>query len=107
MPRDRGGAAGPGHALGRGLSDAGRPGPGIRILEMAGPARTDVERAYRQSTRALAVALMALGVAMVVSSLARGGGPLALGVVLGVAFALLGAARLYLAGRHSAPRGEA
>jgi hypothetical protein len=66
-----------------------------------------VERAYRQSTRALAVALLVLGIAMVVSSLARGGGALALGVVLGVAFALLGAARLYLASRQGSPRGQA
>jgi hypothetical protein len=66
-----------------------------------------VERAYRQSSRALAVALLVLGIAMVVSSLARGGGALALGVVLGVAFALLGAARLYLAGHHGSPRGQA
>jgi hypothetical protein len=66
-----------------------------------------VERAYRQSTRALAAALVVLGIAMVVTSIARGGGALALGVVLGVAFTLLGAARLYLASRHGSPRGEA
>jgi hypothetical protein len=66
-----------------------------------------VERAYLQSTRALSAALLVLGIAMVVASLARGGGPLALGVVLGAAFALLGAARLYLAGRDGSPRGEA
>jgi hypothetical protein len=66
-----------------------------------------VERAYLQSTRALSAALLVLGIAMVVASLARGGGPLALGVVLGVAFALLGVARLYLASRTGPPRGEA
>ena len=66
-----------------------------------------MERAYRQSTRGLAAALLVLGVAMVVLSVARGGGPLAIGVVVGVLFALLGAARLYLAGRHDPPRGEA
>jgi multisubunit Na+/H+ antiporter MnhB subunit len=66
-----------------------------------------VERAYRQSTRALATALVLLGIAMIVASLARGGGALALGVVLGIAFALLGAGRLYLAGRDGSHRGEA
>jgi hypothetical protein len=66
-----------------------------------------VERAYLQSTRALSATLLVLGIAMVVASLVRGGGPLALGVVLGVAFALLGAARLYLASRSGSPRGEA
>ena len=66
-----------------------------------------MERAYLQSTRGLAAALLVLGIAMVVVSIARGGGPLALGVVVGVLFALLGAARLYLASRHGSPRGEA
>ena len=44
---------------------------------------------------------------MIVSTLVRGGGPLALGVVVGVAFALLGAARVFLASRTGAPRGRA
>ena len=35
---------------------------------------------------------------MVVTTLARGGGALALGVIVGVAFVVLGAGRLYLAG---------
>jgi hypothetical protein len=59
-----------------------------------------VQRAYRQSTRLFGVALCALGLAMVVSTLARGGGPLTLGVVVGVAFALIGAGRVYLAGER-------
>jgi len=41
--------------------------------------------------------IMLVGVAMVASALARGGGPLALGVVLGTLLALLGAGRLWLA----------
>jgi hypothetical protein len=57
-----------------------------------------VHRAYRQSTRVLALAICALGVAMIVTTVARGGGALALGVVLGVAFVALGAGRFYLAG---------
>lgn len=48
------------------------------------------------SSRGLNALLCVLGVTMVVATLARGGGPLALGVVLGVAFAILGAARLRL-----------
>jgi hypothetical protein len=66
-----------------------------------------VERAYRHSTRALGAAICVLGVAMMISTLIRGGGPLALGVVVGAAFAVLGAARVYLAGRPDAPRGGA
>jgi drug/metabolite transporter (DMT)-like permease len=61
-----------------------------------------VERAYQHSTRLLGSLIAVLGVAMVVTTLARGGGPLALGVVLGVLFAVLGSARVYLAGPRRA-----
>jgi multisubunit Na+/H+ antiporter MnhB subunit len=56
-----------------------------------------VRRAYVSSTRVLSAIIMLLGVTMVVSALARGGGALALGVVLGTMLALLGAGRLWLA----------
>ena len=56
-----------------------------------------MQRAYLASTRLLSAVLLALGVAMVVSTVARGGGPLALGVVLGTMLALIGAARLWFA----------
>ncbi|MEA2361550.1 MAG: hypothetical protein QOD71_695 [Thermoleophilaceae bacterium] len=56
-----------------------------------------VQRAYHASTRLLSAALLLVGVAMVASTIARGGGPLALGVVLGTMLALIGAARLWLA----------
>ena len=56
-----------------------------------------MERAYRHSTRGLGALLCVLGIAMIVSALARGGGPLSTGVVLGALFALLGAGRLVLA----------
>lgn len=58
-----------------------------------------MERAYRQSTRVLGSLIAALGIAMVAVTLAGGGGPLALGVVLGVLLTLLGAGRAFLAGR--------
>ena len=57
-----------------------------------------MERAYRHSTRTLGALLAVLGLVMVVTTLARGGGPLAVGVVVGVLFAVLGSARVYLAG---------
>ncbi|MEA2442305.1 MAG: hypothetical protein QOH76_3729 [Thermoleophilaceae bacterium] len=57
-----------------------------------------MERAYRQSTRLLGALIAVLGVAMVATTLARGGGPLAIGVVVGVLFTILGVARVYLAG---------
>ena len=56
-----------------------------------------MRRAYLTSTRLLSTLLMLVGLAMVVSALARGGGALALGVVLGTMLALLGAGRLWLA----------
>jgi hypothetical protein len=61
-----------------------------------------VERAYVASSRVLSALLVVVGLAMVASALARGGGALALGVVLGVLFALVGAARLWLS--RGAPR---
>jgi hypothetical protein len=63
-----------------------------------------VQRAYIASARLLSAVLLVVGVAMVVSALARGGGALALGVVLGTLLALLGAGRLWLA-RGGGPRG--
>ena len=62
-----------------------------------------MERAYRHSTRLLGLAICLLGVVMVVSSLVRGGGPLALGVLVGVAFVVLGAGRAYLASGPAEP----
>jgi hypothetical protein len=58
-----------------------------------------VQRAYLASTRLLSAALLLVGVAMVASTLARGGGALAVGVVLGTMLAVIGAARLWLASR--------
>lgn len=55
-----------------------------------------VERAYLASTRVLSGLLLIVGLAMIVSTLARGGGGLALGVVLGAALVLIGAGRLWL-----------
>jgi hypothetical protein len=56
-----------------------------------------VQRAVLASTRVLSTLLVVLGLAMVVLSLARGGGPLALGVVLGIMLAAIGALRLWFA----------
>ena len=56
-----------------------------------------MRRAYAASTVVLNALLVLVGIAMVVSALARGGGALALGVVLGGLLALLGAGRLWLA----------
>jgi hypothetical protein len=67
------------------------------VESTAGDIIPDVQRAYIASTRLLSAALLVVGVAMVASTIARGGGPLAVGVLLGVLLALLGAGRLWLA----------
>ena len=56
-----------------------------------------MDRAYLASTRVLNALLVLVGLGLLVTALARGGGALAVGVVVGVLFALLGAGRLWLA----------
>ena len=51
---------------------------------------------HSSSTRILSIAMIVIGVALVVRTLAAGGGALATGIVLGVLFVLAGLARLYL-----------
>lgn len=65
-----------------------------------------MQRAYSSSTKALGALVCLLGIVMVATTIARGGGPLALGVIVGAAFAVLGAARVFLAGGVR-PRGRA
>jgi hypothetical protein len=56
-----------------------------------------VERARRNFTVVFGSLTALLGVAMIVITIARGGGPVALGILVGVAFLVLGCARVYLA----------
>ena len=56
-----------------------------------------MKRAYATSTRVLSAIMMLLGITLIILALANGGGPLALGVVLGTMLALIGAGRLWLA----------
>ena len=51
--------------------------------------------AHAAATLLLSALLVIIGVVMVVSTIARGGGPLASGVILGVLFTAAGALRLY------------
>lgn len=53
--------------------------------------------AYLGSQRVLGGLLVVVGLVMAVSTVARGGGPFALGVVVGVLFAVLGAGRVWIA----------
>jgi hypothetical protein len=54
---------------------------------------------HRNATRALSLAMLVLGVAMIVRALTAGGGPLAVGVVFGLLFVAAGAGRLWVASR--------
>ena len=51
-------------------------------------------------TTFLSAAMMALGVAMIAITLSRGGGPLAIGIVLGLLFILAGGGRLWVQRRR-------
>ncbi len=62
-----------------------------------------MDRLYFKFATVLSVLLVVIGMSMVVSTLAGGGGPLAIGLLLGVAFVALGLARLRLA-RALGPR---
>jgi len=57
------------------------------------------QRIYHESIRALSALMVGLGVAIIVTTLAGGGGPLSLGMMLGLAFVAVGAGRLWLASR--------
>jgi hypothetical protein len=56
------------------------------------------ERIYRGSVRALSLVFVAIGLILLATTLVNGGGPLSVGVFLGVAFVVVGAARLWMSG---------
>jgi hypothetical protein len=58
-----------------------------------------VSEGYRLATRFFSLVIIGFGIAIVVVTLANGGGPLAFGFVIGVVFIAMGAGRLYLAVR--------
>ncbi len=57
------------------------------------------ERFYRGSIRAISILMIALGLAILLSTLVNGGGPLSVGVLIGVAFIAVGAGRLWVSAR--------
>jgi hypothetical protein len=65
-----------------------------RIAPMASP-----ERIYRGSVRAFSLVFLGLGLVILIATLAAGGGPLSIGVVMGIAFTAIGAGRLWAASR--------
>ncbi len=67
---------------------------GHKILLVPSP-----ERIYRGSVRLFSLVFIVLGLAILASTLANGGGPLSVGVLLGLAFLAVGAGRLWVASR--------
>ena len=60
---------------------------------------------HRRSTRVLSGAMVVVGVAIIVRTLAEGGGALAIGLLVGVLFVAAGAGRLWVTGeRGRSPR---
>lgn len=59
------------------------------------------ERIYRASVRVFSFVFIAFGLAILATTLAAGGGPLSVGVLLGLAFLAVGAGRLWAASRTS------
>jgi hypothetical protein len=57
------------------------------------------ERVYRGAVRGLSLLFVAIGLALLVVTLANGGGPASVGFLMGLAFVGVGAARLWIAGR--------
>ena len=57
------------------------------------------ERVYRGVVRAFSLVMAAIGLAVLVVTLANGGGPASFGFLIGIAFLAVGAGRLWLASR--------
>lgn len=57
------------------------------------------ERVYRGAVRAFSLAFLAIGLVVLVVTLANGGGPASVGFLLGIAFLLVGGGRLWLGAR--------
>lgn len=57
------------------------------------------DEVYRGVTRLFALIILGFGLAIIVVTLAHGGGITSTGLLIGIIFSLLGAGRLYLAVR--------
>ncbi len=60
----------------------------------------DPREVQRRGTVLLSATMLVLGVAILVRTIAAGGSPFSLGLVLGILFVLAGAGRLHLATRR-------
>ena len=57
------------------------------------------ERVYRGAVRAFSLAFVAIGLVVLVVTLANGGGPASLGFLMGIAFLVVGVGRLWVGSR--------
>lgn len=57
------------------------------------------ERVYRGAVRAFSLTFVAIGLVVLVVTLANGGGPVSLGFLMGIAFLLVGVGRLWIGSR--------
>lgn len=57
------------------------------------------ERAYRGAVRAFSVTFVAIGLLVLVVTLANGGGPASVGFLMGIAFLAVGIGRLWIGSR--------
>ncbi len=57
--------------------------------------------AYRGAVRVFSLVFVALGLLLLVATLAQGGGPASVGVLIGIAFLAVGLGRLWLGSRMS------
>lgn len=57
---------------------------------------TQPRNVHRSSTRTLSAVMLVLGLAMLVSTISRGGGVLSIGIVMGLLFTAAGGGRLYV-----------
>jgi uncharacterized membrane protein len=57
------------------------------------------ERAYHLAVMALSVVFVAIGLLVLVLTLANGGGPASLGFLLGIAFLAVGIGRIWIGAR--------
>jgi hypothetical protein len=63
------------------------------------------QRIYRGAVRAFSLAFVAIGLLVLVVTLANGGGPASLGTLLGLAFVGIGIGRLWMGARMDDGRG--
>jgi hypothetical protein len=57
------------------------------------------ERAYHGAIRAFSLIFVAIGLVLLVATLAAGGGPTSVGFLMGIVFAAIGAGRLWISSR--------